>query len=166
MEHLEQVEQDVIGKGFLETYHSFYSGLAREGVGDFPDAKADFEQGYEGFLEMDFKASASDSLAGITRCSLKLGQLDEATHRAEKLWSDLKKNGSHGMELPILAYLSCADVFREAGEQERSVAATREGYAVLKGMADKISDPDMRRSFLENVPEHRTMVEMWDRMGG
>jgi tetratricopeptide (TPR) repeat protein len=166
VQSLKEVDLDVVGRGFLETYHLFYSGLAREGVGDHKKAKANFEKSYEAFLNMDFKANASDSLAGISRCSLNLVQLDEAMQSAEELWSYLKKNGSSGMELPILSYLTCADVFREVEDTEKSAAATHEGYEVLMEMANKISDPDMRRSFLENVPEHRTMVEMWDRMGG
>ena len=166
VQNLDQIDIDVIGKGFLEAYHLWYSGLAEEGVGDYTKAKADFEGGYEEFLEMDFKANAFDSLAGITRCSLNLGQLDEAKQCAKELWKYLEKTGSSGMELPILAYLTCADVFQEVGDGENYAAATHEGYVVLMEMAGKISDPDMRRSFLENVPEHRTMVEMWDRMGG
>jgi predicted ATPase/predicted Ser/Thr protein kinase len=166
VEILEEVDLDVVGKGFLETYHLFYSGLAGEGVGDHTKAKADFEKGYEAFLEMDFKANAYDALAGIARCSLNLGQLDEAKQCVETLWSYLNKNGSSGMELPILSYLTCADTFREVGDTENYATAIHEGYEVLMEMADKISDPEMRRSFLENVPEHRTMVEMWGRMAG
>ncbi len=165
VDNLERVEFDVIGKGFLGIYHFFYRGLAGEGVGKHTKAKLDFERGYEGFLEMDFKASAFDSLAGIVRCSMKLGRLEEATQSNEKLWSYLRENGSGGMELPVLSYLTCVDAFREIGDSENCAAATRAGYEVLMGMADKISDPDMRRSFLENVPEHCTMVEMWDRRG-
>lgn len=161
-----EVELDVVGKGFLETYHLFYSGLAREGIGDHTEAKADFEKAYSAFLEMDFRASASDSLAGIARCSMNLGLIDGTKQCTEELWNYLKKNGSNGMELPILAYLTCAGAFREVGDNENYAVAAQEGYEVLMEMAGKISDPDMRRSFLENVPEHRTMVEMWDRRGG
>jgi tetratricopeptide (TPR) repeat protein len=159
------VEQEVIGKGFLEIYHLYYRGLAGEGVGEYTKAKADFERGYDGFLEMDFKANAFDSLAGSTRCSMKLGQLDVAKQCAEELWGYLKENGSNGMELPMLSYLTCAEVFREVEDIEKLDAATHEGHEVLMEMAEKISDPDMRRSFLENVPEHRTMVELWEQMG-
>jgi tetratricopeptide (TPR) repeat protein/predicted Ser/Thr protein kinase len=163
---LAPVEQEVIGKGFLEIYHLYYRGLAGEGVGEYTKAKADFERGYEGFLEMDFKANAFDSLAGSTRCSMKLGQLDEATQSVEKLWGYLKEHGSGSMELPVLSYLTCVDAFREIGDTENCATVAHAGYEVLMEMADKISDQDMRRSFLDNVPEHRTMVEMWDRMGG
>jgi hypothetical protein len=115
---------------------------------------------------MDFKANAFDSLAGSTRCSMKLGQLDEATQSVEKLWGYLKEHGSGSMELPVLSYLTCVDAFREIGDTENCATVAHAGYEVLMEMADKISDQDMRRSFLDNVPEHRTMVEMWDRMGG
>jgi hypothetical protein len=33
----------------------------------------------------------------------------------------------------------------------------------LKDFAGKISDPEWRKSFLENVPEHRAIIEMWER---
>jgi tetratricopeptide (TPR) repeat protein len=160
---LDEVDLDLVGKGFLETYHRFYSGLVREGVEDHRGAKVDFETGYEAFLEMDFKANAFDSLAGMARCSLNLGQLEEAKGSAEELWNYLRENGSSGMELPVLSYLTCAEIFQEAGDTKKYTTATREGYQVLMEMAEKISDPDMRRSYLENVPEHRTMVELWDR---
>ena len=32
--------------------------------------------------------------------------------------------------------------------------------------AEKISDPEWRKSFLENIPEHRALVDMWERMAG
>jgi len=32
----------------------------------------------------------------------------------------------------------------------------------LMERADKISDPDWRKSFLENVPEHLALIEMWE----
>jgi tetratricopeptide (TPR) repeat protein len=163
---LEEVDLDLVGKGFLEPYHSFYSGLAREGVEDHRGAKADFETGYEAFLEMDFKANAFDSLAGMARCSLILGLLEEAKGSAEELWNYLRENGSSGMELPVLSYLTCAEIFQEDGDTKKYTAATREGYQVLMEMAEKISDPDMRRSYLENVPEHRSMVELWEQMSG
>jgi tetratricopeptide (TPR) repeat protein len=163
---LEEVDLDLVGKGFLEPYHRFYSGLAREGIEDHRGAKADFETGYESFLEMDFKANAFDSLAGKARCSLNLGQHAEAKQSAEELWNYLRENGSSGMELPVLSYLTCAEIYEEVGDAKKYTAATREGYQLLMEMAEKISDPDMRRSYLENVPEHRSMVELWDKTSG
>jgi len=38
------------------------------------------------------------------------------------------------------------------------------GYRELTARAEKISNAEWRKSFLENVPEHRTIVEMWERM--
>jgi hypothetical protein len=29
--------------------------------------------------------------------------------------------------------------------------------------AEKISDPDWRRSFIDNIPEHRAIFELWER---
>ena len=69
--------------------------------------------------------------------------------------------GTHGMEFASRAYLTCADVFDAVGESELARAAVEEGYHELIQRADKISNADWRTSFLENVPEHRTLVERW-----
>ena len=42
--------------------------------------------------------------------------------------------------------------------------ALEAGYRELRECADKISNPKWPKSFLENVPEHRAIVEMWERL--
>ena len=37
------------------------------------------------------------------------------------------------------------------------------GYQALTEMARKISEPAWRQSFLENVPDNRELLEMWER---
>lgn len=41
--------------------------------------------------------------------------------------------------------------------------ALETGYREWMTRAEKIGDPDWRKSFLENVSEHRAIVEMWER---
>jgi hypothetical protein len=65
------------------------------------------------------------------------------------------------MEFPILAYQTCADLFAAVGDVERSRVAIEKGYRELLDRAERIGDPAWRFSFLENVPEHRTITERW-----
>jgi hypothetical protein len=45
-----------------------------------------------------------------------------------------------------------------------SRAALEAGYGELMACADKISRPEWRKLFLENMPERRAIVEMWERL--
>ena len=65
------------------------------------------------------------------------------------------------MEFPVLAYQTCADLFTAVGELGRCRAAIEKGYHELRNRAEKIGDADWHTSFLENVPEHRRITEMW-----
>jgi hypothetical protein len=38
------------------------------------------------------------------------------------------------------------------------------GYRALMELADKLSNPEWRRSFLENVAENRAIVAWWQRL--
>jgi hypothetical protein len=70
------------------------------------------------------------------------------------------------MEFPIRAYVTCAEVFDSLGEREKSQEAIDSGYHQLLEQADKIGDVEWRNRYLENVPEHRAIREMWDRGAG
>ncbi len=61
------------------------------------------------------------------------------------------------------AYLSCAEIFEALGEREEARRSVEAGYQELQERAGKISDPEWRKSYLENVPEHRTITETWER---
>jgi hypothetical protein len=48
----------------------------------------------------------------------------------------------------------------------RAVAVLEEGYQFLQEIAGKMTDEDLRRSFLENVAWHRELVEEYERARG
>jgi hypothetical protein len=68
------------------------------------------------------------------------------------------------MEFPVLAYLTCADVFKAAGGHKTANRAIEAGYSELMRRADRVGDTGWRRSFLEQVPEHRRLMELWHRV--
>jgi len=154
---LEEVDPDEVSRGYLGSYHSFFRGLAREGINDYAQAKENFLRGVEMFLEMDFTANANDCLAGKARCIMRLGEDEAAQQITGELWNYLQENGSSGMELPILAYLTCAEIFQAVGDTNNFIVATKEGHSVLIEMANKI------RSYLENVPEHQMIIDLWNK---
>ena len=44
-----------------------------------------------------------------------------------------------------------------------ALAALRQQIDALEAQAP-LDDPEWRRSFLENVPEHRAIVDLWERL--
>ncbi|HEY6103215.1 MAG TPA: hypothetical protein VI007_08335, partial [bacterium] len=97
-------------------------------------------------------------------CALAQGHPDEAGGYAAEIWTYLQEHGIKGLAFPVWAYQTCADIFDALGEPERSRAAVEAGYRELMTLAERISDAAWRASFLENVPEHRAMVELWERL--
>lgn len=161
MMRIKEVENEIVGKGILESYHQFYYGLVNEAKGEDKNAIANFVSSYKTFLEIDLKAHAFDSLAGKARCLQQLGQIETAGDTAHELWGYLNETGASGMELPILSYLTCAEIFKEIGDMEKYNNAVNAGYQLLMNMADKISDLDMRQSYLDNVPEHTKILKLY-----
>ena len=63
-----------------------------------------------------------------------------------------------------MVYRTCAETFDALGEAENAQAVIESGHQALMEVADKINVPAWRQSFLENVPDHRAIMEMWERM--
>jgi predicted ATPase len=141
-----------------------YLGLVLEQLDDTAAASRLFTEAYHLFTAMGVGGYAADVLADLARCALAQGDLGEAYRKAAAVWEYLSRHAAQGMEFPVWAYQTCADVFAALGESEKSRAALDKGYGELMVRAEKISDPGWRQSFLENVPEHRAIRETWERL--
>ncbi|MEW5957004.1 MAG: AAA family ATPase [Chloroflexota bacterium] len=101
------------------------------------------------------------------RCLLALGRREEAQQLATEVWAFLRERSAEGIELLSLVYLYLANVFNGVETFESAGLAgevIEAGYRELMRIAHKISDPQWRQSFLENVPENRSLVERWERL--
>jgi hypothetical protein len=67
---------------------------------------------------------------------------------------------SAGLDEPFLIYLTCFRVL-EANQDPRAVAILARGHDLLQRYVDAITDDDLRRSFLERVPEHRALHQAY-----
>jgi hypothetical protein len=97
---------------------------------------------------------------GLAACAVRQGRLDEAHIFANKA-RDYRKEIPYliGMGSPGWAYRSCADAFQPLVKQ-KPPRLSSSAHQYLMTAASKINMPEWRQSFLENVPEHRWIMEM------
>lgn len=157
-------ELTAIGDDYGRTACLHYLGLVDEQAGDYASAARRFEAARVELTRLEVRGVTMDSLAGMARCALMQGQLDAARQHVTEVWVSLSEHGTVGIEQPTLCYLTCADIFDALGDDETRRTAIEAGYRELLTRAGKISNAEWRKSFLENVAEHRAMVELWERV--
>jgi predicted ATPase len=164
-----QVEEQALNEAiaqrdrFLKASCLYYLGLIIEQSGDPAGAARFFAQAQVEFSEINYRTHTLDPTAGLARCAFAQGLLEEAQQHTAQVWKHLSEHGTTGMEFPTQTYLTVVDIMDGLRDQETARLALEEGYRELMERADKISEPEWRKSFLENVEAHRTMVEMWER---
>ena len=154
--------QDRFGMGAS----SCYLGLCLEKAGDHEAALGAYHNARDTLNEINVHGMEMDALAGLVRSELDLGHVDQACTYTDELWAYLRKEGSHGMEFPLMAYLVCVRIFEACGKDRKAKNAWKMGYDELMTRAEKISERSWRSSYLENIPEHRQLLEVKDRWAG
>ncbi|MGD8586280.1 MAG: hypothetical protein PVJ75_13105, partial [Chloroflexota bacterium] len=150
-------ELAALGDAFGRAAGLSYLGLVLEGCGDQIAAQRKFQEAHDAFGAAGQEAYAHDARAGLLRCSLEVNDLAGARVLADELWTYLAGGGARAMEFPALAFVSCARAFDQLGDSQLARDVVAAGYEDLTDRAGKIRDLDWRRSFLENVEEHRTL---------
>jgi class 3 adenylate cyclase/tetratricopeptide (TPR) repeat protein len=138
-------------------------GLVLLGMGDAAGATRRFSEAHELALSQRLFPLACETAAGLAACAIQQGQLEEARKYAQEAWDYLKEHGIAGVERPDLVYRSCAETFDALGEAENARAVLESAHHALLEVADTINLPEWRQSFLENQPDHRAIMEMWER---
>jgi class 3 adenylate cyclase/tetratricopeptide (TPR) repeat protein len=153
---------DLFGLGVMHSYKA----LAMEQVGDLKGASEAYKEAMDTLEGIGLHGFAQDALAGLARCAFAKGDMEAAKQYTTELCDYLDEHEAKNMEFPIQAYETCARIFGDLDDEIKSRAAIEGGYRELMSRADRIIDAEWRESFLENVPENRALMEMWDRMAG
>jgi class 3 adenylate cyclase/tetratricopeptide (TPR) repeat protein len=135
-----------------------YLGLCHEVMDQLVPAKEAYQNAHAILSEINVLGPAMDALAGIMRCELTLGEVEDMIRDNERLWRFLREQGTQGMEFPIMAYQACGHAFERNGEPQKAKNVWKEGYEQLMTKAERINDKHWRESFLENIPEHREAI--------
>lgn len=143
----------------LEVPSYIYANRAiiKERINSLEDAIKLYEQ------KLDDAQLKYESLAGLLRIYFAKGNWQISKLYTDELWRYLIKNEFDGL-YPILTYLTCVNVFAAVGDTETSKAALEAGYKFLMERAEKITNPEWKKSYLENFPEHREIVAKWQEL--
>jgi predicted ATPase/DNA-binding SARP family transcriptional activator len=85
---------------------------------------------------------------------LAQGKREEALALADTIWQAIEPTVGKGLPFPVNTMVECYAVF-QACDDDRAGAALHMAAKVLKRTAAGIDDPEMRASFLNNVPVNR-----------
>jgi class 3 adenylate cyclase/tetratricopeptide (TPR) repeat protein len=161
-----QAAMEPLGDTFAMAISHMYLGLCLESAMDFSAAIEEYSAALDIYKDTGLEGYLVDTKAGLARCKQSLGFQQEALEHTREVWAYLQENGSISLDFPILAYQTCASVFKAVGEDEQSAIAIEEGWNEMMSRADNISDASWRESFIENVPEHRELSALWNRQAG
>jgi predicted ATPase len=161
-----QHELAALGDTFAQAAGLSYWAIVLEQLHEEREAREHYETARGIFTQAGTRGYAADALAGLTRCAFALHDRTAAHRYVSELWNYLRLHGTAGMEFPLRAYVTCVEAFTALGENDKTRKAVELGYHDLIARAEKISRVEWGRSFLFNVPEHRTIIELWEEIAG
>jgi adenylate cyclase len=133
-------------------------GRAYEGLGRLAEAASAHRQCLTLRQELGEHFLTVESLAGLASVALAADDLPAAQAHVDEILSYLEDRTLEGTEEPFRIYLTCYRVLH-ANDDPRAEEILAEAHALLQEQATQISDEAMRRTFLENVPAHRAIVQ-------
>jgi hypothetical protein len=128
------------------------------GLGQFTEAAEAYQQALGLWQDAGQREKAMEPLAGLAWVSLAQGNQTPAKAYVEKVLHHLETGTLDGTLEPFRIYLTCYRVLQANGDP-RSRELLDTAYNLLQERAAKISDEDLRHSFLENMANHREILE-------
>ncbi len=132
-------------------------------MGDASGAARRLTEARELALSQGMAPRVCEATTGLAACAIMQGELDQARTHIQEARGYLKGLGWIGTGNTVTIYRICAETFDALDDKENLQAVLEAGYKEFMGAADKINVPAWRQSFLENVPDVRTFMEMWER---
>jgi tetratricopeptide (TPR) repeat protein len=101
-----------------------------------------------------------DAAAGLARVALAQGDLPAALREVETLLADAEGGPWEGVDMASLIELTCYHVLARHQDIRADEWLVR-AHDTLQAQVAAIADDTMRQDFLQNIPVHREIVEIW-----
>ena len=153
--------------GVRQSEAAAWTALARlhKSKGELQEAIDAYQRGLEIHRELGADNMVVEDLAGLAGLALAQGRPAQAGDLVEEVLSYAEQQpivGTSGDRFEI--YLTCYQVLR-ALEDARAGEVLGTAHRLLEEQASRISDRALRRSYLENVPAHRAIVQEFAKTG-
>lgn len=146
------------GLGYVLTY----LGHALADRQEYTAAAQAFGQALAVHLELDAESGlVTDVRAGLARVALAQGDPAQAARDAGQALDWLDAHGEIGVEYPAQVYLICYRALTAGTDLAASLrgqTALQRGRAFVQAQAARIHDPNLQRSYLENIPFNRQLL--------
>ncbi len=128
-------------------------------VGEYDEATVVGKRALALWQEMAQPHRAIDAQINLAQIAWEQGNRSQAQALAEQVMAYLQTKGIDGVMRPFRAYLVVYRIW-QVSENDRATVLLQTACTRLRTLAIKISDPTLRRSFLENVPVHAELLRL------
>ena len=126
----------------------------------FDEAQSAFTASAEIRRELDQIALGLGARAGLARAALAKGDVAGARSHAEVILQHIDEGEQLGGTWePLRIHLTVVEALEAAGD-ERAERVLRRAHQLLLEHAEKITDSDDRRCYLQAIPWHRKIADL------
>ena len=127
------------------------------GAGNLAEAEIKYRRALDLHEELGSRARLVEARAALAEVVAAQGRDDEAHKLVEEVLDHVRSHGTDGIEEPVAALLSCR---KALGASDEIIAAELIDLAKahVEKTSARISDPAIRRSFVEEVQAHRRLA--------
>jgi hypothetical protein len=100
-------------------------------------------------------------LSRLAKLALEAGEPEQAYRYTQEVLDWTSEHGAERFWDPWLIHYTNYLVLQANNQPEQAETILKEAYTLLQTRAERISDPDLRRCFLNNVKINRLIAETW-----
>jgi len=153
---------EAIGDQRLEAYDRTYLGLLME-ARDPHESLRQYSRALQIRRQIGQEALTVDTLAGLARACLQLGEVEEARAHIQEALDWVEAHGTFGVGDTCLVYLAAYEAFTAAGQEGQAAQVIRAAYDDLMKRAASLADEAARAQFLQNTPQHNKVLALYHR---
>ena len=133
---------------------------ARLALGNLDAADNAYRQALAIWQDLNLVNMMPQPRVGLARVALARGDLSQAVEYVAQIIGQRPEEMPEDADELLPVALTCYQVLHTAGDV-RAAPFLRATFAALQTRAGRIDDPELRRSFLERVASHRSIVEAY-----
>ena len=158
LDRLDEPERRLVDR--MRSVAAFNGALIMEARGDLIAARHRYEASRRIRHQLGQVPLLIDSLAGLLRIAIATDDRATAGDLLAELESRLHARGTVGAEHLGRLYLTMIEAHHKRGNAERALRWLSDAVALLRLRAERLADPDHRKSYLTRPSAHRRIIAL------